>query len=167
MAWFEQANIDDLDKPGLKSSSSGKPEPSVDSLQNPTTYTTVYLRIQPYTSPSPFPVTESSKEAPPQQLQFLLQLRDPSHALDMSTITQSLPARWMDMWDAHDWVEDQLAEALRLGVEMLGQEYVVERMGWGSASSATPSLKEKDSKAFDGATDTDGEFEKVDAHEKQ
>lgn len=71
------------------------------------------------------------------------------------------------MWDAHDWVEDQLAEALRLGVEMLGQEYVVERMGWSSSSSPTPSLKEKDAKAFDGATDTDGEFEKVDAHEKQ
>lgn len=88
----------------------------------------------------------------------------------MSTVTQSLPAQWMDMWDAHDWVEDQLAEALRLGVEMLGQEYVVERMSWGSGTSTSPSVsstKEKDSKTLDGATDTDGEFEKVDAQEKQ
>jgi hypothetical protein len=106
-----------------------------------------------------------------QQLQFLLQLRDPAHALDMSTSTQALPARWMDLWDTHEWVEDQLAEALRLGVEMLGQEYVVQRMGWGSvtsiSSSPTTSSKEREAKVLDGTTDTDNEFEKVDAQEKQ
>ncbi|KAF8320060.1 hypothetical protein DL93DRAFT_2032307, partial [Clavulina sp. PMI_390] len=129
---LSRANIDDLDKPGSKSSSEPKPATAADSLQNPTTYTTVYLRIQPFTSTSPFASDAASEAAPPpSQLQFLLHLRDPSHSLDMSTITQALPAKWMDLWDSHDWVEDQLAEALRLGVEMLGQEYVVARMGWG------------------------------------
>lgn len=70
------------------------------------------------------------------------------------------------MWDAHEWVEDQLAEALRLGVEMLGQEYVVERMGWDKGvGSVGSSPKEKDGKfgaeREASATDTDGEFEKV------
>lgn len=66
-------------------------------------------------------------------------------------MTQALPASWMDLWDDHDWVEDQLAEALRLGVEVLGQEYVVARMGW-----ATGGKDEED----------DETFEKVDAHDK-
>lgn len=166
-----QANIDDLDKPELKTSSNQKPAQGADSLNNPTIYSTVYLRIQPYTSPSPFPVSSGAEASPSsQQLQFLLQLRDPAHTLDMSTSTQAMPARWMDLWDTHEWVEDQLAEALRLGVEMLGQEYVVQRMGWGSAtsisSSPTASSKEREAKGLDGTTDTDNEFEKVDAQEK-
>lgn len=76
----------------------------------------------------------------------------------------------MDLWDAHEWVEDQLAETLRLGVEMLGQEYVVERMGWSNpmpSPSSSHSTREKDTKLLEGTTDTDGEFEKVDAHDKQ
>jgi len=32
--------------------------------------------------------------------------------------------------DDYDWVEDLVAEALRVGVEVIGQEYVVARMGW-------------------------------------
>lgn len=68
------------------------------------------------------------------------------------------------MWDKHDWVEDGLAETLRLGVEMLGQEYVVERMGWAkeAASPTEASGKDKDRREAS-LTDTDGEFEKVDA----
>ena len=36
----------------------------------------------------------------------------------------------MDLWDDYDWVEDLVAEALRVGVEVVGQEYIVTRMGW-------------------------------------
>jgi len=159
---LSKANIDDLDKPELKPSSSQKAAQGADYLTNPTIYSTVYFRIQPYTCSSPFLSTS-------QQLQFLLQLRDPAHGIDMSTTTQTMPSRWMDLWDTHEWVEDQLAEALRLGVEMLGQEYVVHRMGWDSLASISPSptasSKGKGTKALDGTTDTDNEFEKVDAQE--
>lgn len=31
-------------------------------------------------------------------------------------------------------MEDLVAEALRVGVEVVGQEYVVARMGWGGAA---------------------------------
>jgi hypothetical protein len=72
----------------------------------------------------------------------------------------------MELWEQHEWVEDQLAETLRLGVEMLGQEYVVARMRWdealddgsGAGSSGTVGAEK------DRTEDTDGEFEKVDAH---
>lgn len=47
-----------------------------------------------------------------------------------STVTQSVPATWIDHWDEHDWIEDVVVEALRTGIETIGQEYIVARMGW-------------------------------------
>lgn len=154
---ISKANVDDLIKPLLEKTASKDSSSGTSAIQNPTTYSTVYLRIQPYTTPSPFHPSagESSTFTSPghQQLQFLLHLRDPSHSLESSIITQSLPASWMDLWDEHEWVEDQLAEILRLGVEVLGQEYVVARMHW-----AVPTEAKED--------EDDEAFEKVDAHEK-
>ena len=48
-----------------------------------------------------------------------------------TTVTQAVPEKWLSLWDEYDWVEDLVAEALRVGVEVVGQEYVVARMGWG------------------------------------
>lgn len=97
------------------------------SIQNPTTTSYVYLRVQPFTSavttPEPEP-TESS------QLRFILFLSDPAHKLSYTTVTQAIPEHWLKVWDEYDWVEDTVAETLRLGVEVIGQEYVVGRMGW-------------------------------------
>ena len=97
------------------------------SVQNPTTTSYVYLRIQAFTStittPEPEP-TESS------QLRFILFLSDPAHELSYTTVTQAIPEHWLKVWDQYDWVEDTVAETLRLGVEVIGQEYVVGRMGW-------------------------------------
>lgn len=63
-------------------------------------------------------------------LQFIIHLSDPAHQLVHTTVTQAVPSKWMDLWDDFDWVEDLVAEALRVGVEMVGQEYIVTRMGW-------------------------------------
>ena len=63
-------------------------------------------------------------------LQFVLYLSDPAHQLVHITVTQAVPAEWVDVWDEYDWVEDLVAEALRVGVEVIGQEYLVARMGW-------------------------------------
>jgi hypothetical protein len=41
-----------------------------------------------------------------------------------------VPEKWLGLWDQYDWVEDLVAEALRVGVEVVGQEYIVSRMGW-------------------------------------
>jgi len=49
------------------------------------------------------------------------------------------------MWDKYDWVEDLVAEALRVGVEVVGQEYVVARMGWGQEKGTKGVETEEDS----------------------
>ncbi len=64
-------------------------------------------------------------------MQFLLYLSDPSHKLTHSTLTQAVPGKWLELWDEYDLVEDLVVEAIRVGVEVLGQEYIGERMGWG------------------------------------
>ena len=45
-------------------------------------------------------------------------------------MTQGIPGKWLDLWDTYPWVEDLAVEALRVGVEVLGQEYISGRMGW-------------------------------------
>lgn len=98
---------------------------------NATTYSHVFLRIQPFviTFPQP-PSTSEIPEGPPQLLQFLIYIYDPAHKLTYTTVTQAVPSRWLAIWDEYDWVEDLIADALRIGVEVIGQEYVVARMGW-------------------------------------
>lgn len=41
-----------------------------------------------------------------------------------------MPLSWLDHWEKQDWVEDIVVEALRTGVETIGQEYIASRMGW-------------------------------------
>lgn len=105
---------------------------TVKNPNNATTYSNVYLRIQPYTSsysqPSSVPETSDVQR----QLQFLIYLFDPVYKLAHTTVTQAVPVRWLSLWNEYDWVEDLIADMLRLGVEIIGQEYVVARMGWDS-----------------------------------
>jgi hypothetical protein len=118
------------------------------SLTTPMTYSHVYLRIQPffttYHIPPPSPTESTSSSPVPassnQQLSFLLYLSDPEHQLIQTAVTQSVPSQWLAIWDQHDWVEDSIAEVLRLGVEVIGQEYIVARMGWAGKEKE---LKEK------------------------
>ena len=101
------------------------PVADVSTTQNPTTFSYVYLRIQPFFSSYTLEAEKSH-----QSLQFLLYLSDPSHQLLHSTVTQGIPGKWLDLWDTYPWVEDLAVEALRVGVEVLGQEYISGRMGW-------------------------------------
>lgn len=121
-----------------KGKQTSTPEPS---SQNPTQHSYVYLRIQPYHSFLPTslnaPTTntsntsESSAPSPDhQQLQFVLHLSDPEHQLVHTSVTQAIPAKWIDILEKNEWVEELMVEALRVGVEVIGQEYVVARMGW-------------------------------------
>ncbi|KAH7883815.1 maintenance of telomere capping protein 1, partial [Phlebopus sp. FC_14] len=120
-----QANLDEL----VKNNEKGPQKES--SAENPVTYTLVYLRIQPFVRPYALPQSESSPSSSERSyLQFLLHLTDPGHNLTHTTITQAVPAKWLELWDEYDWVEDLVAESLRLSIEILGQDYVVARMGW-------------------------------------
>ncbi|VDB99294.1 unnamed protein product [Peniophora sp. CBMAI 1063] len=123
-----QTDIEDCVKSNKAPESAPAP-----SAQNPTTTVYVYLRIQPYTTTVTLPAAStpaSSESKTITNLQFLLYLNDPAHSLTHTTITQAVPGAWLDVWDEFDWVEDLVAEALRVGVEVVGQEYIVARMGW-------------------------------------
>lgn len=130
-----QANLDEVIKRNVQ------PPATTASAQNPTTYSYVYLRIQPFFTTLPQPQQSAPSPAegdasPPaesesrQQLQFILYMSDPSHQLTHSTVTQAVPGKWLELWDRYDWVEDLVVEAIRVGVEVIGQEYIVSRMGW-------------------------------------
>ena len=132
-----QANLDELIK------RNAKPAQSSPFSQNPTTYSYVYLRVQPFSTTYALPQisspasagTETPASSPSNpstqsSLQFLISLSDPHHNLIHATVTQSVPSRWLDVWDEYDWVEDLVVEAIRVGVEVVGQEYIGQRMGW-------------------------------------
>ncbi|KAF8213408.1 maintenance of telomere capping protein 1 [Mycena galopus ATCC 62051] len=158
-AKLAQANLDELMKNNTGATSS-KPESSV---QTPTTYSHLYLRIQPFLTSFAFPTSTSSSEDPapaPGQLQFLIYLCDPSHKLTQSTVTQSVPGDWLaeGMWEKYDWVEDLVAEALRVGVEVIGQEYVVKRMGWGSGGETKSASTEAEAAAAENVVGEPGEL---------
>jgi hypothetical protein len=98
---------------------------------SPTTYSNVYLRVQPFfTSISSEPVSEGEEALKQQHLQFLLYFSDPAHQLTHINLTQTIPTSWLAVWDTYDWVEDIVAETIRISVEVIGQDYLVQRMGW-------------------------------------
>lgn len=103
------------------------------SIQNPTTTSHVYLRIQPFTSVIATPEPDTTVST---RLQFILCLSDPAHKLSYMTVTQAIPEHWLNVWDQYNWVEDRVAEMLQLGVEVIGQEYIVGRMGWVKETAA-------------------------------
>ncbi|KAL0072191.1 hypothetical protein AAF712_001115 [Marasmius tenuissimus] len=134
-----QATLDELIK--SKNAETKAPQPT---SQSPTSYSYVFLHIQPFLSSYILPgasenVAEDQTSAPPvqakqQHLQFLIYLSDPSHKLVHSTISQAAPGAWLAIWDDYEWVEDLVAESLRVAVEVVAQEYVVSRMGWAKAT---------------------------------
>lgn len=101
------------------------------SVDNPVIYSSVYLRVQPFTRSYSLPqLAQAPSDAEDTYLQFILHLADPGHQLVHTTVTQAIPAGWLELWDQYDWVEDLVAESLRVAVEVLGQDYLASRMGW-------------------------------------
>ncbi|KAG9126420.1 hypothetical protein FRC07_003524 [Ceratobasidium sp. 392] len=149
-----EAEIAELVKVGASHAPAAPKSPT---LQNPTTYSTVYIRVQPFFSPAihtKIPVIPDAEPAEPaeppaepraeqQQLQFLLYLVDPSHQLAHATLTQGVSAGWLGLWDAHDWVENTVVEVLRVGVEVVGQHYVADRMGYAKRAEIEAIVAEK------------------------
>ncbi|KAF8591971.1 hypothetical protein K439DRAFT_1401418 [Ramaria rubella] len=144
-----KANIDEL-----ITTNAGKAPARNSTTSNPTTYSTVYLRIQPYLTSIPPDLLSTHDDTPsgsalsqtPTHLQFLLYLSSPSHSLTHTTTSQAVPSRWVDAFQEEDaegvgalnsWVEDVLVDVLRVSVEIIGQEYVGERMGWGKRMDNT------------------------------
>jgi hypothetical protein len=110
-----------------------QPPPTNNAAQNPTTHSYVYMRIQPFMTFLPTPQHAGAAESQSitqSTLQFILYLTDPEHQITHSSVTQTIPAKWLELWDSYEWVEDLVVEVIRVGVETIGQEYIVSRMGW-------------------------------------
>ncbi|EAU93439.1 hypothetical protein CC1G_04418 [Coprinopsis cinerea okayama7 len=138
-----KANIESM----VKNNANLQSKPS--NITSPTTYSNVYLRIQPFFTSSLLDEDESEDDSDEdesdsddstndnQKLQFLIYLHDPEHKLTSTSVTQGVPASWLAIWEEYDWVEDLVADGLRLGVEVIGQEYLVSRQGWANKPKDT------------------------------
>lgn len=143
------------------SSSSASQQPAEPNPDLPVHSTAVYLRIQPVLHAPPYPSATPSGSKKPnaaaseaggaaddgatKQLSFLLHLHDPSHGLTHTSQSQPIPAAWLAVpWETNGWVEERLVDALGVAVEVVGEAYVMERMGvvggssTGASGRATP-----------------------------
>ncbi|TXT08752.1 hypothetical protein VHUM_02880 [Vanrija humicola] len=108
-----------------------------DNADVPVTTVPVFLQFQPVLAPLPFHepsllIKDSADKqaSPPQHLYFIVSLRDPSHGLQFSTVTQPVPGDWLDVeYEKSDWVEERLVDVLKTGTEVIAQDYVSTRMG--------------------------------------
>lgn len=135
------------------------PTESSDNNELPITHCPVYVRIQPILSRLPVflstgptcDLSAGSATAPTagitkggvkveeeQHLFFLILLRDVKHSLDHATLTQSIPASWLEIpFEENEWVEDIMVEVIRRGTETIGQQYVNGRISGRSVRNAT------------------------------
>ncbi|PWN51544.1 hypothetical protein IE53DRAFT_386080 [Violaceomyces palustris] len=60
---------------------------------------------------------------------FLIMLKDPSHGLSHTTMSQALPSTWLDVpFEENLWVEDAMVDILSGALNVIGQDYVQGRM---------------------------------------
>jgi len=100
--------------------------------KNPTTTTHLFMRIQPFVSKLPSMTTLTQNEpssSSGDHVQFYVLLYEPSHSLTHHTVAQAVPQVWVEAWDSNEWVEDLIVESLRLATQVVGQEYILSRMG--------------------------------------
>jgi hypothetical protein len=87
----------------------------------PITVCPVYLRLQPVLATLPWS-SSATEEAEEKHLYFLLLFQDPRHSLSHRTLTQSLPAAWLEIpFEENEWVENEMVDVIRKGVELIGQ----------------------------------------------
>ncbi|KAF8462572.1 maintenance of telomere capping protein 1, partial [Kalaharituber pfeilii] len=141
--------------------------------QNPTRKSDIFLAIQPTTHPAPSyllpspPTAEPSQisdpdETPDQLTTFALHLLDPIHQISFSTISQSVPAKWLEWIDSpyvpddiaeilnaggvdpREWVVEWVEETLGLAVGIVAQRYVAKRMNVGEGYTPGGKGKERE-----------------------
>lgn len=110
------------------------PSEAAEGITVPVTTCPVYMRLQPCLAPLPsLPASCLPTSTPdPKALKslfFLVLLRDPTHKLVHSSLSQSMPASWLEIpFEENEWVEDEMVEIIRRSVEIIGQEYITHRM---------------------------------------
>ncbi|CAI2177791.1 13893_t:CDS:2 [Funneliformis geosporum] len=111
-----------------------KPPPSISEKMDqrellrdiPTTTCPVFMAIQPtkanpYSLPTNNEITMDSEN----YLYYVIVLTDPTHNLNFKTISQALPASWIDIpYEENEWVEAKMVSTIKLAVQIIAQEYV-------------------------------------------
>jgi hypothetical protein len=159
-----RANLDSLVRLG-PSSSSVDPQSAHAESGDKATVCPVYLRLQPALAPLPWSASSTEGQglkaggeaagtaaaaAPEEEekyLFFLLILVDPSNSLRHETLTQALPANWLDIpFEENEWVEQEMVDVIRKGAEVIGQEYISGRQSGRSSAkrsgAVTPNVLE-------------------------
>lgn len=95
----------------------------------PVTTCPIYLRIQPCLAPQPYAAPVAEGETADQALFFLLVLRDPTHKLVHTSLSQSMPAEWLAIpFEENEWVEDVMVDVIGRCVQVIGKAYLHSRM---------------------------------------
>ncbi|KAG0633653.1 maintenance of telomere capping protein 1 [Tuber brumale] len=137
------------------------------SKDNPTRKSNIFLAIQPTIhSQQPSPLAPSGGDPEEQEDQvvvFAIHLFDPVHGISYSTVSQALPAQWLEWLDApppadaapgewavpdvirniidiggidpREWIVEWVEEAVGLAVGVVAQRYVAKRMRIGDSGS--------------------------------
>jgi len=142
------------------------------SKDNPTRKSNIFLSIQPtiysqqpstLASGGQEPVEENPEEQEDQVVVFAIHLFDPVHGISYSTVSQALPAQWLEWLDApppadaapgewavpdvirnimdiggidpREWIVEWVEEAVGLAVGVVAQRYVAKRMRIGDSGS--------------------------------
>ncbi|KAG0151644.1 hypothetical protein CROQUDRAFT_651081 [Cronartium quercuum f. sp. fusiforme G11] len=122
----------------------------------PITHCPVFVRIQPVISTLPglslsqpallddLPAQRAGINVTEEKhLFFLILLRDVNNSLDHATLTQSMPAAWLDIpFEENEWVEEIMVEVIRRGTEVIGQQYVNGRLSGRAVKNSKPSEAE-------------------------
>jgi Family of unknown function (DUF5427) len=108
------------------------------SSKNPTTTTYLFMRLQPFINKTI--LAASADRADPNHIsneyvQFYILLFEPTNALTHYTVSQAIPHSWIESWDTNEWVEDLIVDSLRLATQVVGQEYIISRMGTSSKTT--------------------------------
>lgn len=128
------------------------------SQELPITRCSVYIRIQPIISTLPglSSSLNSMKESnelsdglkgvsviEEEHLFFLILLRDLNNSIDHATISQSMPAVWLQIpFEENEWVEEVMVEIIRRGTEVIGQQYVNGRLSGRSVKNSNQLVEE-------------------------
>lgn len=95
-----RANLDNLIKSRSEQRAAASSKKSGEQ-DLPITVCPIYLRIQPVVAPLPFSVNDSDQK---EQLYFIMVLKDAEHDLERSTMSQALPAAWLDIpFEENEW----------------------------------------------------------------
>jgi hypothetical protein len=98
----------------------------------PVTTVPIFLHLQPVLAPLSIPEppllldsdsSSASTSGPAKHLQFILTLHDPVHNLRFTTVSQGVPADWLEVdYEQSEWVEERLVDVIRVGVEIIAQD---------------------------------------------